>query len=260
MTLLAAEHIGFAYAKNEPVLTDVSIRARSGAVEFILGANGSGKSTLLHCLCGLLCPQSGGVFLEGQPLQRVTRRERSRAVGLVPQRSLALFGVSVGDMVLLGRTPHLGVLESPGKDDVRIAEEALDAVGLRHLARRHLDEVSGGERQLALVARGLAQKARVLLMDEPDAHLDPRYQQEVLGRAARLAETGLAFVVTSHHPNNALLHATRIAFLRGGRCSDQVRPASGMTADSLEDAYGIPFRIVHSADGAMAAMPRPPKS
>ena len=260
MILLAAEHIAFAYSNGHPVLMDASIRAHSGGVEFVLGANGSGKSTLLHCLCGLLRSQSGDVFLEGEPLHRVARRQRARAVGLVPQSSQALFGITVRDMVLLGRTPHLGVLESPGKGDTRIAEEALESVGLRHLALRRLDEVSGGERQLALVARGLAQKARVLLMDEPDAHLDPRYQQEVLGCASRLAETSLAFVVTSHHPNNAILHATRIAFLRGGRCSDQVSPITGMTAKSLEEAYGIPFRIVHSGDDAIAAMPRPRES
>jgi len=257
MTLLSAERIGFSYTREHDVLVDVTLAVRAGGVEFILGANGSGKSTLLHCLCGLLVPQSGDILMEGESLQHVSRRRRARMVGLVPQRSVALFGITVRDMVLLGRTPHLGVLESPGRDDVRVARNALESVGLAKLASRRLDQVSGGERQLALVARGLAQQARVLLMDEPDAHLDPRYQQEVLGTATRLSGSGLSFVVTSHHPNNALLHATRIAFLGGGQCSDQMDPALGMTPGELEQAYGVPFQVLHGDDGAIAAMPRP---
>ncbi|MBN1858092.1 ABC transporter ATP-binding protein [Candidatus Bipolaricaulota bacterium] len=257
MILLSAERISFRYPRGPDVLSGVSLDASSGAVEFILGANGSGKSTLLHCLCGLLAPQMGLIRLQGSPIQNVRRRMRARAVGLVPQRSEALFGVTVKDTVLMGRTPHLGILESPGRQDHAVAREALEAVGLGHLAAKRLDEVSGGERQMILVARGLAQQARVLLMDEPDAHLDPRYQQEVLGTAARLARTGLSFVVTSHHPNNALLHATRIAFLGDGMCTKQVPPGSAVTPEGLEATYGIPFQVLHGPDGAIAAMPRP---
>ncbi len=257
MMLLSAEQISFRYPQGDDVLNGVSIDASSGSVEFVLGANGSGKSTLLHCLCGLLIPQTGLIRLQGAPLRDVRRRMRARTVGLVPQRSEALFGVTVRDTVLIGRTPHLGVLESPGRQDRVEAQRALEAVGLKHLAKKRLDEISGGERQMVLVARGLAQQARVLLMDEPDAHLDPRYQQEVLGTAARLSGTGLSFVVTSHHPNNALLHATRIAFLGGGTCSKQMPPELAVTPESLEATYGVPFDVLYGTDGAVAAMPRP---
>jgi iron complex transport system ATP-binding protein len=257
---LRADSITFAYIAGLDVLSDVSVSVDTGEVFFILGANGSGKTTLLDCLAGLRVPRRGRVLLDGTPIDRISPRERAKQVGLVPQIHEPVFEYTVGDVVLMGRAPHLGLFARPGRRDAGAVEVALEAVGLAGLRGRVYTEISGGERQLALIARGLAQGAACLLMDEPAAHLDPRHQHEVFAAVARLAADGFSFVVTSHQPNNALLYADRVAFLIEGRVDVQETSGDAMTEEMLESAYGIPFEVVEGTSGSRAILPRVSRS
>ncbi|MFC2077902.1 ABC transporter ATP-binding protein [Candidatus Bipolaricaulota bacterium] len=253
---LTAEGITFAYVPGRDVLREVSIAVGESEVVFVLGANGSGKTTLLDCLAGVRTPQSGRVLLDGDSIDRIPMAERAKRVGLVPQIHEPVFDYTVGEVVLMGRTPHLGLFARPGRRDWEAVDRALDAVGLRTLRGHVYTEISGGERQLALIARGLAQGAACLLMDEPAAHLDPRHQHEVFGTVARLATDGFSFVVTSHQPNNALLYADRAAFIIGGHVDLEGAPDDVVTEETLRSAYGIEFDLIAEATGPRAILPR----
>jgi len=252
---LAAEKICYAYIRENDVLHEVSLSVASGNILFVLGANGSGKTTLLDCLSGVRVPRSGQVTIDGARLADLSLRERARRIGVVPQMHEPIFAYTVGQAVLMARAPHLGLFGRPGKADIQAVEEALRAVGIANLRDRPYTGISGGERQLVLIARGLAQGAGCLLMDEPAAHLDPHHQQDALGVVGALADDGFSFVVTSHHPNNALLYANEVLFLAAGTPVVYGPPRAVFTEESLRTTYGIPFDIVRTDMGIRAILP-----
>lgn len=253
---LVADRIRYAYRTGGDVLRDISLAVGERRMLFVLGANGSGKTTLLDCLSGIRTPHSGRVTADGISLIDLNVRERARRIGVVPQLHEPVFAYTVGQAVLMGRAPHLGLFAHPGREDQQAVARALDAVGITGLRDRSYTAISGGERQLVLIARGLAQGAGCLLMDEPTAHLDPHHQHDVLSIVRRLTDEGFAFVLTSHHPNNALLYADEVVFLAGGASITRGAPAVAITEDSLHAAYGMEFEIVHGTDGTRAILPR----
>jgi iron complex transport system ATP-binding protein len=253
---LTADRIRFAYRPGRDVLHEVSLTVAANEILFVLGANGSGKSTLLDCLAGIRVPQSGDIWIDDRPLGRLSARERAKRIGMVPQLHEPVFAFTVTEAVLMGRTPHLGPFSRPADADRRAVEEALRAVDIFGLRDRPYTGISGGERQLVLIARGLAQGASCLLMDEPAAHLDPRHRADVLDAVRRLSRDGLAFVITSHQPDSALLFADRIAFLIEGRSVYEGPPAQAITPETLRAAYGMEFEIVASSSGARSVIPR----
>lgn len=253
---LLATALAFAYSPERQVLHSVSLSLRDGQVMFVLGSNGSGKTTLLQCLAGLLNPLRGSITLDGQPLRELPLRTRARQIGLVPQMHEPVFEFTVEQAVLMGRAPHLGLFERPGKEDRKATTKAIEAVGIQHLSHRPYTKISGGERQLALIARGLAQGARILLMDEPVAHLDPHHQHDVLSVVRNLAADGFAFAIASHLPNHALLYADWVAFLVDGRADVQGPPATTITEGSLQAAYEMEFEIIRNDSGTQAILPR----
>jgi iron complex transport system ATP-binding protein len=254
---LEAAGVRFAYRKGEDVLRGVSFAVEEGEVLFVLGPNGCGKTTLLECLAGIRRPTAGAVLLDGADVHVLAARERARRIGLVPQLHEPAFPYTVLEMVLLGRAPCLRTLARPGPEDRREAERALEAVGIAPLSDRSFTTLSGGERQLALVARGLAQGARVLLLDEPDAHLDPFYQGRVLGVARELSRAGASVVLSTHDPTSALSHADRVLFLVRGTASPVAAPVEAITGATLEAAYGVPFSVLQGEDGERAVALRP---
>jgi iron complex transport system ATP-binding protein len=253
---LSAERIRFAYRPGREVFSEVSLAVDAGELLFVLGANGSGKSTLLSCLSGLRTPQAGIIQIDGQPLARFSLRERARRIGIVPQLHEPVFAFTVAEAVLMGRTPHLGPFSPPGRADWEAVDAALCAVDIAALRDRPYTGISGGERQLALIARGLAQGASCLLMDEPAAHLDPKHRIDVLSAVHRLSREGLAFVIASHQPESALLFADRVVFLIEGHAAFEGVPAEAISPDSLRAAYGMEFEIVHGASGERSVIPR----
>jgi len=252
---LAAVELSYAYVPGSPVLKRVSLEVGEGDVLFLLGPNGSGKTTLLECLGGLRRPQAGRVLLGGEDLYGLPARERAKQVGYVPQIHRPVFGFRVIEVVLMGRAPYLGPLSSPRGPDFEAAWRALEAVGLSGLARRPYTELSGGEMRLVFIARGLAQGARFLLLDEPDAHLDPKNQHEVLKLVRGLAAEGLSPVVSSHNPNNALFYASRAALLREGELLALGAPEAVLAPKALGRVYGMEFRLLVGEDGARALIP-----
>jgi len=252
---LRAVGISFGYGSGQEVLRGADISIDDGQLVFVLGANGSGKSTLLRLLVGIRAPWEGAILLDGTPSRGLGPRERARRVAMVPQVEPPGIGYTVSELVVMGRAAHLGFFSRPRQVDRQIAMDALAAVGMAGLASRRADEISGGERQLALIARGLAQGARTLLLDEPDAHLDPRYQDRVLTALTGLTAEGLSLMVTSHHPNNALLYSDVVSFLIDGRCTVTAPPQEAMTASRLRAAYGMAFDVVRGEQDAWALLP-----
>jgi len=253
---LMSTALAFAYSAEREILQSVSLSVRTSQVTFILGANGSGKTTLLECLSGLRVPLRGSVTVDGRELHELAPRERAQHIGLVPQMHEPIFEFTVEQAVLMGRAPHLGLFERPGESDLQVVRAAIETVGIQHLRHRPYTKISGGERQLVLIARGLAQGARCLLMDEPVAHLDPHHQHDVLSVVRQLANDGFSFAITSHLPNHALLYADWAAFLVDGRADVQGPPSTTITEHSLHAAYEMEFEIVEGASGSRAILPR----
>jgi len=253
---LTTSELAFAYSPEREILTSVSLSLEKGCVLFILGANGTGKTTLLECMSGLRVPLRGSVRVDGQDLHQLPVRTRAQNIGLVPQMHEPVFEFTVEQAVLMGRAPHLGLFGRPSKQDHQVVRDVIDAVGIPHLSHRPYTKISGGERQLALIARGLAQGARCLLMDEPVAHLDPHHQHDVLSVVRQLADDGLSFAITSHLPNHALLYGDWVAFLKNGEVAVQGIPAETITEQSLKTAYSMEFEIIVGASGSRAVLPR----
>lgn len=210
-----------------------------GEVLCLLGANGSGKTTLLRTLLGLLAPLAGAVRCSGQDVAAWPRAAFARHVGYVPQAHAGLFPFTVEDVVLMGRAARVGRFSAPGAQDRRMARHCLDQLGITHLRTNSYTAISGGERQLALIARALAQEPALLVMDEPTASLDFGNQIRVLEHIARLRAGGMAVLMTTHQPEHALRIADRIALLGCGRLAAIGAPQAVATPAALAALYGV---------------------
>jgi iron complex transport system ATP-binding protein len=239
MNAVRAEGIRFRYAAGAPpVLDGVSFAAAEGEVVGLLGPNGSGKSTLLRAISGVLAPEEGTVELCGKPVGALPRNEAARLVAMVLPEGGRELPFRVETLVLLGRAPYLGDLAWEGPEDFRIAREAMAMAGVAHLAERWFDELSLGERQRVLVAQGLAQEPRVLLLDEPAAHLDIRHQVEIYTLIERLTrEKGMCVVAVSHDLNLAAEFCDRLVVLSGGRVRAEGKPGEVIDERLLREVY-----------------------
>jgi len=216
------------------VLRDVTVEVGPGEVVALCGPNGAGKTTLLRCLAGLLRPTAGTVLLGDRPVSEIPPRERARWIAYLPQDPLCPAGFTCEEVVRMGRYAH-----GDPEADERAVREAMDRTNTRHLARRPFGATSGGERQRVLLARALAQKARVFLLDEPTAHLDLAHQGETLELLRDLRDSGAAVICTLHDLNLASLVSDRMVLLREGRVYAQGLPEEVLTADSLRAVYGV---------------------
>ena len=237
MSLLAARGLAIGYPGRR-VGAGLDLTLGPGRAMALLGPNGGGKTTLLKTLLGLIPPLAGEVRLAGRPLAAMPVRERARLLGYVPQAQASAFGFSVFEMVLMGRTAHAGALSRPSARDEAASHGAIARLGIEHLAGRPATEISGGERQLALIARALAGEPSAILLDEPTASLDFGNQGRVLAEIGRLAASGLAVLFTTHDPNQALRHADEVALLREGRLLALGPATDILTRTRLEELYG----------------------
>ena len=241
---LAATALDFGYP-GRVVGRALELRLEAGEVLCVLGPNGAGKTTLFRTLLGLIEPRGGRVEVDGRDIATLARTEVARALAYVPQASATHFDFSVAELVEMGRTAHLGAFQPPSGRDREIARQALATLGIAHLADRPSSAVSGGERQLALIARALATQARTVVMDEPTANLDFGNQQRVLGEIARLRESGIAVLLCTHDPDHALAIADRALLLAAGQAQAQGNSSEILTAQNLTRLYGV---SVHVAD------------
>lgn len=226
------------------VLRGIDLRLDPGEVVALIGPNGAGKSTLLRVASGVLRPSAGQVLLAGHELATMSPRQVGRQLAVVPQDSISPAGMSVREMVGLGRTPHVRLMLGPGANDRAAVGHALRATGTIDLADRFVDELSGGERQRVLLARALAQEPRLLLLDEPTANLDLFHQVAMLDLVRRLArQTGVAAVAAVHDLQLAALYCDRVLLLHRGAIVSQGAPESVLTAPLLLSAFGQPVAL-----------------
>ena len=252
---LRSEAVSYAYVPGRLVLREVSLAFAAGQVAFLLGPNGSGKTTFLDCLGGLRRPLHGQVLFQNRSVLSMSPRERARQIGYVPQFHEPPFNFTAWEVVLMGRAPYVRWLSQPKARDRQAADQALALLGLEEFRQRPYYTLSGGERRLVLVARGLAQGASFLLLDEPDAHLDPANQHRVLLAIQHIVDQGLGAIITSHSPNNALLYGMQVALFSHGEVLAQGGPEHVVTPALLERAYGIPFQLVGDGGGPQAVIP-----
>jgi iron complex transport system ATP-binding protein len=251
---LEARRLGFGYP-GKPVGRDVDLRVGAGEVVCLLGPNGSGKTTLFKTLLGLLPAQGGEVRIDGRRLIELPRAEVARRVAYVPQAHAAHFPYTVLDMVVMGRTAHLGPFARPGPRDRAAAVAALETLGIADLAQSDYTRISGGQRQLALIARALAQAAPLIVMDEPTASLDFGNQALVLREVRALAAQGYGIVLSTHDPDHAFACGTEVALLHDGGLAAHGPPKTVLTAARLEAVYGVPVSIERLASGHTVCAP-----
>jgi iron complex transport system ATP-binding protein len=251
--LLSFQSVSYTYPDAPHLaLSQFSHTVEAGSVTAVLGPNGAGKTTLLRLALGWLQPQSGQVLLDARPLPGYTRRDLGRAIGLVPQSEHIAFDFSVLDYVSLGRAPYLQPLEMPGAEDQRLARHALDQVGLAGFAQRSVLALSGGERQLALIARALAQQPRLLLLDEPTSHLDVSNKGRLVAVLCKLVGMGVTVMLTTHEPDVAAAVATRVVLVRGGQVVSAGTLEEEFTSQSLTRVYGRPVEVVRVGERQVA--------
>ena len=253
MSALAAERVSVVLG-GARVLDEVSVALRPGRVTALLGPNGAGKSTLLACLAGLRAPDAGAATLDGVDVRRLDRRERARAVALLPQGGDVHWNVDVRTLVALGRFPPRGRWGATDADRAAV-DRALAATDMTGLASRGVEQLSGGERGRALLARVLAGEPRWLLADEPLANLDPAHQLDVLARLRDVAATGSGVVIVMHDLHLAGRVADDAVLLSRGRLVGAGPASDVLTAPALERAYGVPVEIGRTAGGRPYILP-----
>ena len=247
---LSVSGLCFAYRKT-PVLSDVTFDAAPGELLFILGPNGVGKTTLFRCILGEQKRYSGTIEIDGTDAGTLSPRERAHRVAYIPQTHGMTFRFSVRDTVLMGTSHTLSPFGSPGRAQERIAQDAMERLGIGGLADRSFDELSGGEQQLVYVARALAQQAKILLMDEPTSSLDYGNQIRVLSTVKELAKDGYTVLLSTHNPQHALWYADRVlAFVNGciaafGGTEDVLTPAL------IETLYGTSAELYETPGGSV---------
>lgn len=239
----AVEHGSFAYPKRE-ILTDISFTVESGEVLAVLGSNGVGKTTLLRCMMGLLPWKSGRTVIDGKPLESYPYRELWSRISYVPQAKGAAFSYSAREMVLLGRSAHLGTLQQPGKRDMGIADQAMEEIGISHLAGKGCNQMSGGELQMVLIARALAAEPQLLILDEPESNLDFKNQLIILETIWKLArERGISAIVNTHYPAHALKLSDKALLLNREGPNWYGPTAQVISEENMRCSFGVNVSI-----------------
>ena len=237
MPIVKVTDVDFRY-KDIWALRDISFDVRRGEFLGVIGPNGSGKTTLIRVIDGILAPDKGGVSIGGKAIRGMRRRDVARLVAVVPQDSTMIFSFRALEIVLMGRSPHLGMLRFEGESDREIVRRAMEMTDTSSLADRSMDSLSGGERQRVLIARALAQEPEVVLLDEPTAFLDIKHQVEFLGLMKRLnRERGLTVIAVTHDINLAAAYCDRVMLLKEGRIHTLGIPGEVVTETNIREVY-----------------------
>ncbi len=237
----------FSYGEHE-VFSGLNLDIAPGEVLSILGPNGCGKTTLLRCLSGAFKLSGGTIWLNGKDITTFGIIELARNIGFVFQDHAASFPFSVLEIVTMGRAPYLGRFASPSAKDREFAESALSKVGMLHIKDKPYTEISGGERQLILIARTLAQEPQVIMFDEPTSHLDFKNQAVCLSIINKLAEQGISMIMATHNPNHALLFPNTVAMMNNGKFIAIGKADEVITEDTLNEIYGIGVKVFSVPD------------
>ncbi len=246
--ILETDNLSFHYHNGRLIFHSVSFNVGKGEVLSILGPNGSGKSTLLNCLANLYKPITGEILLNGQPMSKMGLRDVACMVGYVPQIHMPTYAFTVREFAVMGRTPYIGAFATPSRDDYRIADEALERIGVAHLRDKPYTEISGGERQQVTLARVIAQQPQLVLLDEPTAHLDYGNQHRVIQMIRQLAEEGYALIMTTHNPEHAIILDGKVAILNRKGVLSIGQAAETLNAETLSDLYELSIKTIYDED------------
>ena len=248
---LHVDHLNFAYNRAD-VLSDINCQFRTGHFYSLIGPNGSGKSTLVRLLNRILKPRQGTVWLDGTSLENYRRKEIARLIGYVPQSGDRLAPLTVYDIIMLGRRPHLEWV--PGGGDRQKVEEIINEFSLQHLALRHIHELSGGELQRVHIARALVQEPQILLLDEPTSSLDLRHQIEVMKLLRNISsKQGITVIMAIHDLNLALRYSDCFVLLKNGRILS-MGGAEVITEQNLKQLYDVEIKKI-DGNGHMYVVP-----
>lgn len=236
------ENLHFSYGNHE-VLKGVSFGVEDRGFVSLLGPNGAGKSTLFRCMLGLLEPSAGSVHICGRDIRNMPPAELSYRVAYIPQSHTPVFNFSVFDMVLMGTTAQMPRFASPGKKQKALAEAALERMGISHLRNRGCSNISGGERQLALIARAIAQQAKILVMDEPSASLDYGNKLRVMETVKSLTQDDYTIIQSTHDPDQAYLYSDQILALYDGKILACGTPRDTVSSELISALYGVDVEV-----------------
>ncbi len=248
---LKADNISCGYG-HKVVLKDISFELNSGSVCCLLGPNGVGKTTLFKTILGFLPGLGGHFYIDGKDIKELKRSQIAKLIAYVPQAHTPAFPFTVNDVVTMGRTVWFENCRTPGKKDVETVDKILDSLSISHLKNRIYTHLSGGERQMVLIARALAQEPKFLVMDEPASNLDFGNQMQVLKQVISLKEKGIGIIMASHHPDHAFLCDSDVILISSDKSVSSGHCIEMLTEKKLSDAYSIPVRILHEKkDGVM---------
>lgn len=247
--LVEGRELYFSYDGHKQVVEGVSFAIRQGEFWGLIGPNGAGKSTLLRILAGGLVPASGTLLFNGKNENKITKQQIARIIAYVPQRTVLSFPFTVQEMVLMGRQPYAGLAVFEDERDFEVVEQVMAITGVAGLRERLFHELSGGEQQLVILARALAQEAPILVLDEPTTFLDLKHQWEILSLLQKLAQEGRSVLATFHDLNAAARWCSRLALMVKGKIVAQGLPAEVLQEPLLRDAYDVPVRVEHTPSG-----------
>lgn len=249
MSLISIDSLSFAWGSHR-VLDNVSFNIEPGTVTSILGPNGSGKTTLLKLMLGFLKPLTGRITLGSDDLASLALATRAKRMAYVPQRHSAVFSYKVLDVVALGRIPYSNIFCRITEDDYQLAANSLAQLGISALARRPYTDLSGGEQQLVLIARALAQQAEILIMDEPVSGLDYGNQLMLLKQLRKLSQSGITCIKTTHYPEHALWTSDRAIFIKSGKIIAAGNSIDIINSATLKELYNADIKVLESEAGS----------
>lgn len=246
---ISVQDIHFSYG-DHLVLDGVSFSLEPSKLTFLLGPNGCGKSTLFKCMLGHRLPGEGTVSVDGINTAAMNSTELAHRIAYIPQVTAPTFNYSVLQAVLMGRTSHMKLFSTPSAKDIDIAYEAMERLGIRHLADKGSNKISGGEQQLVLIARALTQQAQIIIMDEPTSSLDYGNQLMVLSQMKSLCKDGKLVFLSSHNPQHAMSYADEVLILYKGKVQSHGTPDQVITREMIRKVYGVDVTILEYTDEA----------
>lgn len=253
--ILEIKNLSFSYRENE-VLKDLSMTVTDGEMVSLLGRNGAGKTTLMRIIAGFLKAPVQSILIDGKPLLQMSLRERASYMAYIPQITRSVFPYSVRTSILMGCSNRLSLLQNPGKREEQRVEEVIDLLNIRGIADRNMETISGGERQLVLIARALMQDAGLLILDEPTSFLDYGNQLLVLERVEELVRQGYSCIYSTHNPDLALSHSTRSVVMKDGAIVFDDKSSALFGTDVLSRVYERKIDIIKTENGSMVCVPQ----
>lgn len=245
MALLEVRQAAFSYEEGRSIFSDVSFSLDNGDLFTILGPNGSGKSTLLNCIARINPLKSGQILLAGQDISRLSAHKIAQKIAYLPQQVHFSYGYSVREFVVMGRTPHLGMFARPRREDYQLVDETIELMKLEHLAYKAVTQISGGELQLACIARAIVQKPELILFDEPTSALDYGNQLRALRLIKKLSSEGYAIIMTTHNPDHPILLGGQAGVLSRHGAMETGSVDHILQQNRLSELYGTKLHIVY---------------